>query len=50
MKAAQKKPIKIALSRSLCNQVYGGVGTGTGGGPRLEKADAKEASAKQPGK
>lgn len=36
MKAAQKKPIKIVLSRSLCKLVIGGTGVSTGGGPRVQ--------------
>lgn len=43
MKAAQKKPIKIALSRSLCNQIYGGSGVFKGDKPRSERAEPAEA-------
>ncbi len=40
MKAAQKKPIKIALSRSLCKQIFGGIGTSKGETPRGVEAEA----------
>lgn len=43
MKAAQKKPIKIDLSRSLCKQVSGGVGSSKDGGPKVAKAETKQA-------
>lgn len=41
MKAAQKKPIKIDLSRSLCKQVFG-ASVLSGGGPRNQKVESTE--------
>lgn len=34
MKTAQKKPVKIILSRSLCKLVNGATGLTKGGGPK----------------
>ncbi|CAM4412712.1 hypothetical protein [Pseudoalteromonas sp. A757] len=40
MKAIQKNPTKMALSRSLCKQIYGGIGTSKGEIPRGVEAEA----------
>ncbi|AUJ72551.1 hypothetical protein PNC201_21675 (plasmid) [Pseudoalteromonas sp. NC201] len=48
MKAAQKKPIKIALSRSLC-KLISGAGLVTGSGPKNQQAESTPPEEKSQG-